>query len=394
MKKNIPVTKTFLPPLEDYMKLLKPVWETSWLTNRGKLVLSLEKKLSSYLKLENILITNNGTIPLQISIKALNLKGEIITTPFSYIATTTSILWENCTPVYVDIHPEYLTLDESKIEAAITSKTTAILATHVYGNPCEVEKIEAIAKRNNLKVIYDAAHCFGVNYKGESIFNYGDVSTCSFHATKIFQTAEGGAIFCRDRALFEKIYYHHNFGHKSYYEYHGLGINGKISELQAAMGLAVFPYMDHILEERKKVVNYYNINLNLDLLQTLKIRPETEWNYCYYPIIFSNEETLLKTEQSLRNANINTRRYFYPSLNTIEYIGGKKMPISESVASRILCLPLYVGLQMTDLELIVSIVNQHLNLGKQITQTSKNDSQYSTVANELFISRRTRSNRI
>ena len=204
----INVTKTFLPPQEGYQAILREAWETGWITNRGLLVRRLEKQLKDYLDVPNIIATTNGTLPLQIAIKALGLTGEIITTPFSYVATTSSIVWEGCTPVFVDIHPEYLTIDETKIEASITSKTSAILATHVFGNPCAVEEIDRIAKKFDLKVIYDAAHCFGVSYNGESIFNYGDVSTCSFHATKLFHTGEGGALFCKDEN-YKALYFHH-----------------------------------------------------------------------------------------------------------------------------------------------------------------------------------------
>jgi dTDP-4-amino-4,6-dideoxygalactose transaminase len=248
----IPVTKTFLPPIKEYNGWVQKAYDNQWLTNRGELVKLLEDKLKDYLNTDWITITNNGTIPLQIALKVLGKRGEIITTPFSYVATTSSIIWENCMPVFVDIHPEYLTIDETKIEAAITDKTTCILATHVFGNPCNVEEIERIAKKYNLKVIYDAAHCFGVEYKGKSIFEYGDVSTCSFHATKLFHTAEGGAMFANDKELQHKLFYSHNFGHDGPLDFHGLGINAKISELQAAMGLSVLPHMQEILDARKK----------------------------------------------------------------------------------------------------------------------------------------------
>ncbi len=356
----INVTKTFLPPIEEYNKYLEKAWNKQWITNRGELVLELEEKLKKSLSVTNIIITNNGTIPLQIALKLFGNGGEIITTPFSYVATTAAIVWENCKPVFVDIHPDYLTIDETKIEAAITSKTTAILATHVFGNPCNVEAIEAIAIKHNLKVIYDAAHGFGVNYKNKSIFSYGDVSTCSFHATKLFHTGEGGAIFTEQKDLHHKLFYSHNFGHNGPLEFYGLGINGKISELQAAMGLAVLPYMEEIFSKRKEVVNFYNDNLNVSQLQTLKIRKDTDWNYSYYPIIFENEEILLKVQKELNQNNIYPRRYFYPSLNTIEYTKGDKMPISESIVSRILCLPLYVGLSQTDLITITNLINKAL----------------------------------
>ena len=207
----INVTKTFLPPIEEYTKQLKRAWDNQWLTNRGELVLELEEKLKQYLSVSNILVMNNGTIPLQIALKLFGKGGEVITTPFSYVATTAAIVWENCTPVFVDIHPHYLTIDETKIEAAITPKTTCILATHVFGNPCNLEAIEAIANKHNLKVVYDAAHAFGVSYKENSIFDYGDVSTCSFHATKLFHTGEGGAVFCKEETFRHQLFYSHNF---------------------------------------------------------------------------------------------------------------------------------------------------------------------------------------
>jgi len=354
----INVTKTFLPPIEEYNKQVQRAWDNQWLTNRGELVLELEEKLKQHLKVSNIIITTNGTIPLQIALKLLGNGGEIITTPFSYVATTSAIVWENCTPVFVDIHPEYLTIDETKIEAAITDKTTAILATHVFGNPCQVEAIETIAKKNNLKVIYDAAHAFGVNYKGKSIFDYGDISTCSFHATKLFHTGEGGAMFTNDINLQQQLFYCHNFGHNGPLAFHGMGINGKISELQAAMGLAVFPYMQIIVTERKKVVDFYNDNLDFSKLRALKIRQETDWNYSYYPIIFESEAILIRVQKALNEKQIFPRRYFYPSLNTIEYTSGTRMPISESIASRVLCLPLYVGLKSSDLEPIIFVINK------------------------------------
>jgi dTDP-4-amino-4,6-dideoxygalactose transaminase len=353
----INVTKTFLPPIEEFTAILKRAWDTHWMTNRGPLILELEENLKKYLGIEYILNTTNGTIPLQIAIKLFGAGGEIITTPFSYVATTAAIVWENCKPVFVDIDPEYLTIDESKIESAITTKTTAILATHVFGNPCNIEAIEKIAIRNKLKVIYDAAHCFAVKYKGQSIFNFGDISTCSFHATKLFHTAEGGAMFCKDEALRHKLFYSHNFGHNGPYDFSGLGINAKMSELQAAMGLSVFPYVDYIISEREKVVNYYNTNLNFSSLGKMNLREGTDWNYSYYPVIFDSEAKLLQMEAALNKIDIFPRRYFYPSLNTIEYAKGEKMPVSESISPRILCLPLAAGLEEDVLKSICDILN-------------------------------------
>ena len=354
----INVTKTFLPPQEEYNDILKCAWDKNWITNRGELVQELEEKLKDYLNVKHIIATTNGTIPLQIALKLLGKGGEIITTPFSYVASTAAIVWEGCTPVFVDIHPDYLTIDETKIEAAITKKTTAILATHVFGNPCHVEAIDAIAKKYNLKVIYDAAHSFEVNYNGKAIFNYGDVSTCSFHTTKLFHTGEGGAMFTNNEVLQQQLFYSHNFGHNGPLDFYGLGINGKMSELQAAMGLAVFPYMEMILAERKKVVEFYNEHLDFSKLKALKIRENTDWNYSYYPIIFESEKKLLKAEKALNAKDIYPRRYFYPSLNTIIYAKGQSMPISESIASRILCLPLYVGLSNEDMLIITNIINE------------------------------------
>ncbi len=353
----INVTKTFFPPIEEYQTQLLRIWKNQWLTNRGELVLELEEKLKEYLSVNNIIIMNNGTVPLQIAIKNLAQGGEIITTPFSYVATTAAIVWENCTPVFVDIHPEYFTIDETKIEAAITENTTAILATHVFGNPCNVEVIEQIAAKHNLKVIYDAAHAFGVTYKGKSIFDYGDVSTCSFHATKLFHTGEGGAIFCKDTELREKLFYSHNFGHNGPLDFHGVGINGKITELQAAMGLSVLPHMTEIIDGRKKVIEFYDAHLDFTKISKIKIRENTNWNNSYYPVLFETEAALLEAQKKLNEAQIFPRRYFYPSLNTINYVKSTSMPVSESVASRILCLPLYVDLNNFELEVIVGVLN-------------------------------------
>ncbi|MFE3846673.1 DegT/DnrJ/EryC1/StrS family aminotransferase [Flavobacterium sp. LB3P45] len=353
----INVTKTFLPPQEEYQEILKRAWDNHWITNRGPLVQELEDNLLSYLVTDRVVLTTNGTIPLQIALKVLAKGGEVITTPFSYVATTAAIVWEHCTPVFVDIHPEYLTIDETKIEEAITDKTTAILATHVFGNPCNVEAIEAIAKKHNLKIIYDAAHGFGVTYKNVSIFNYGDVSTCSFHATKLFHTGEGGAMFASNKELQHQLFYSHNFGHNGPLAFHGVGINAKMSELQAAMGLTILPHMSQILKQRKEIVEYYNTNIDFLKLKKIVIREHTHWNYSYYPVIFESEEKLIQVQAALNQNQIFPRRYFYPSLNTIGFTEKKTMPISEYVAARVLCLPLYAGLSNNDVKTIVDILN-------------------------------------
>lgn len=355
----IPVTKSFFPPIDEYNFQLQRIWKNQLLTNRGELVQELEFKVSNYLHLQEakMIAMSNGTIPLQIALKLLSKGGEVITTPFSYVATTAAIVWENCTPVFVDIHTDNLTIDETKIEAVITDKTTCILATHVFGNPCNIEAIEVIAKKHNLKVIYDAAHCIGVEYKGKSIFEYGDISTCSFHATKLFHTGEGGALFTKNPELYHKCFYSHAFGHLGPNDYYGVGINGKLSELHAAMGLAVLPYMDFIIEERKKIVKYYNNNLNFAKLRTFQIADDTKWNYSYYPVIFNTEENLSKVQKKLNQLEIFPRRYFYPSLNTIEYTNGGLMPVSESISDRILCLPLFLGISQNKLEELIKVIN-------------------------------------
>lgn len=350
-------TKTFLPPIDEYQTQLKRIWETAWITNRGELVLELEEKLKNYLAVNHILMTNNGTVPIQIALKLLGQNAEIITTPYSYVATTSSIVWENCTPVFVDIDPEYLCIDEKLIENSITKNTKAILATHLYGNVCNIETIEKIAAKHNLKVIYDAAHCFGVKYKNQSVFNYGDISTTSFHATKLFHTAEGGAIFCNDKELIHSVYYSHNFGHNGYLDFHGLGINGKISELQAAMGLALLPHMSFVSDERKKVVDYYNANIDFTKVSTYKLRAETTANYAYYPLVFNSEKQLLQVEKALNEQQIFPRRNFYPSLNTLNYVAYTPMKYAEDIASRTMCIPLSVGLSEDSLNLICKTIN-------------------------------------
>ena len=358
----IPVTKTFLPPQEKYNEFLKQIWESNQIANGGKLHKQLTDALKSFLNVDYIIPTANGTLPLQIALKSLARNGEVITTPFSYVATTSSIIWENCTPVFVDIHPDYLTIDETKIEAAITEKTTAILATHVFGNPCNVEVIDGIAKKYNLKVIYDAAHCFGVKYKGVSIFNYGDVSTCSFHATKLFHTGEGGAMFCRDEKLYNELFYRHNFGHDGPTNFHGVGINAKMNELQAGMGLSVLPYVAELIKKRKDLVQLYDALMDFSKIRKLKIKENTEWNYSYYPVIFKSEEILLRTMEELNRNNIFPRRYFYPSLNNLPYLENyTQMEISENIAKQILCLPLFESLNIEDAEKIVSIMNKPLS---------------------------------
>lgn len=357
----INVTKSFLPPMEEYQEIIKGIWENTWLTNNGPLVRKLESRIKEYLNVENFLYVSNGTIALQIALKALELKGEIITTPFSYCATTTSILWENLQPVFVDIEPVTFNINADLIEAAITDKTSAILATHVYGRPCDVEKIEEIAKKHNLKVIYDGAHCFGAIYKGKSLLSYGDVTTCSFHATKVFHTIEGGCVICNDADLNKKMEFYRSFGHKND-DYFMMGINAKNSEFHAAMGICNLPKVDDIIENRKTISEKYDVLLNWNKLERPSNNiPDFIYNYAYYPVILESEEILLNVTEALKVEEITPRRYFYPSLNQLPYLDFyNPCPVSESYSSRALSLPLYYDLPLADVEKITSIINQNL----------------------------------
>ncbi len=354
----IPVTKPFLPPIEEYMAQVQRAYNNEWLTNRGELVLELETKIQEYLDSKSKPIAmNNGTIPLQIAIKLLGGGGEIITTPFSYVATTSTIVWEGCTPIFVDIDPVYWTIDETKIEEAITEKTTCILATHVFGNPCNVEEIERIAKKHNLFVIYDAAHCFGVKYKGKPIFDWGDISTCSFHATKIFHTGEGGAAFVNNEKLYEKVFYSHNFGHNGPTDFQGVGINGKMSELQAAMGLAVIPFMKSVLPTRKEIYLKYLKNFKREF-QIIKLRQGTEWNYSYAQLVLESPQRVEILKDKCLEDGIMIRRYFFPSLNELNYVDYKSCPIAERLSKSIVTLPSYYDLTEVIQNRIIGIINE------------------------------------
>lgn len=352
----INVTKPFLPPKEEYQQLLEGIWERNWLTNSGPLVNDLELKLKEYLGLDHLLYLNNGTIALQIAIKALGLKGEIITTPFSYVATTSSIVWEGCTPVFTDIDAKTFNIDPAKIEAAITNNTTAILATHVYGNPCDIDAIQKIADKHGLKVIYDAAHCFGTTYKGKSVFAYGDVSTTSFHATKLYHTVEGGAVITKDPELLKKMAFMRNFGHNGPDDFAEVGINGKNSEFHAAMGLVNLKHIDRILTSRKELSAYYNLKLQKTELQKPEIEKDTDYNYAYYPVVFATEEQLLTAVKLMNDQNIFPRRYFYPLLSNFFTKEKYDLPVSDSISRRILCLPLFEGLQQEEIDGICKLI--------------------------------------
>tara|TARA_B100000965_G_C19577606_1_gene752017 strand:- start:426 stop:1508 length:1083 start_codon:yes stop_codon:yes gene_type:complete len=354
----IPVTKPYLPQREKFDELINQVFERNWLTNNGPLVRSLEDKLSSYLNVNHLLYVNNGTIALQIAIKALNLKGEIITTPFSYVATTSSIVWEGCTAVFADIDSETLNIDPSKIEELITDKTSAILATHCFGNACDIQAIDTIAKRHNLKVIYDAAHCFGTEYKDSSIFNYGDISTCSLHATKLMHSVEGGFVVSKDKNLNKQIEYMRNFGHDGPEKFHGIGINGKNSEFHAAMGLCVLDEIDRILKNRKALSENYDFLLDGLNLRKPKIQEGCKFNFAYYAVLFENESIALRVKEALEENEIIPRRYFYPSLSKLSYVKKVDTPISDKYSACILCLPIYFDLTFEEQKRISGIIKK------------------------------------
>lgn len=352
----IQVNKPFLPPQEEYNKYVEGIWQRNWLTNNGPLVNELELKLKEYLQVPHILFLNNGTIALQIAIKALGLKDQIITTPFTFVATTSSIVWEGCVPVFVDIDPKSLNIDPTKIEAAITKETSAIFATHVYGNPCDIESIQTIAKKHNIPVIYDAAHCFGTSYKGKSVFAYGDISTTSFHATKLFHTIEGGAIFTNDDELLKRMAFMRNFGYNGPEDFAEVGINGKNSEFHAAMGLANLKYATKILSSRKEQSLRYDKWLDRVHKQKIEINKNSSFNYAYYPLILDSEEITLKVIKELESNRIYPRRYFYPSLNTVNLYKGDSLPVSESISKRIICLPLYYTLSGEEIDFVSRII--------------------------------------
>lgn len=353
----IPVTKPFLPPKEEYSKYLDGIWQRNWLTNMGPLAGELEMRLKEYLKVKHLLFVTNGTVALQMAMKALEIKGDVITTPFSFVATTSAIVWEGCNPVFVDIDEHTLNIDPTKIEAAITPTTTAIVATHVYGNPCDVIAIERIAKKHNLKVIYDGAHAFGVEIKGKSIFEYGDISACSLHATKLYHSIEGGLVFTNNAALLKKLAFIRNFGFDGPEAFAELGINGKNSEFHAAMGLVNLNHIEAIQNKRKLISDRYDKNLQNHKSVKQIWHKQSENNYAYYPILFESEESMLTAMDFLKKHEIYTRRYFFPSLaNTLPYLEPKNFEITDKIAKCVMCLPLYPDLSEEEVDLITRLL--------------------------------------
>jgi dTDP-4-amino-4,6-dideoxygalactose transaminase len=356
----ITVTKPFLPPSEEYEKYLAQIWQNQWLTNNGPLVKDLEKQLQSKLGLENLLFVNNGTIAIQLALKALKVTGEVITTPFSYVATTSSIVWEGLKPVFVDIKRDTLNIDETKIKQAITDQTSAILATHVFGNPCNIDRIQEIADRHGLKVIYDAAHCFGSKYRDKCVLGFGDISTISFHATKVYHSIEGGALVTHDPELNRRLSLMRNFGHNGVEKFDGVGINGKNSEFHAAMGLVNLDYIDQILKSRREQSELYHALLADMPLTRPELEEDATGNDSYYPVIFQTERIAKKVLRSLEQKNVFARRYFYPSLSKLDYVADQITPVSDDISGRILCLPVYVGLSDQEIEMICSIIIEAL----------------------------------
>jgi dTDP-4-amino-4,6-dideoxygalactose transaminase len=361
----IPVTKPYFPSREKLNQYIDGIFERQWLTNNGKLVQELTERLEDYLGVENLLLVSNGTLALQIAYRVLGVsdstpetRPEAITTPFSFIATASSLKWEGVQPVFADIDPSTWCLNPANIEAAITPNTRAIVPVHVFGNACDVEAIDAIAQKHNLKVIYDAAHAFGVKYKGESLLKHADAATLSFHATKLFHTGEGGAIVFKRKEALERAKSMINFGITGPDVISGLGINAKMNELQAAMGLCVLDELEDNLKAREAVWRRYEESLSQVL--ELQAKPETlAYNHAYFPVVFNSEAQALNVLASLKKNGVLARRYFYPSLESVESLGAQtEQPISRDIASRILCLPIYSGLTSESINKIVSIVKE------------------------------------
>ena len=350
------VTQPTLAPLEEYTELLKGVWASGIMTHNGPLLQQFERDFCRHEKIDRIVAVSNGTIALQMALRALKLKGEIITTPFSFIATTSSIIYEGCKPVFVDIDPETFNIDPAKIEAAITPRTVGIMPVHVFGNPCDIEAIDAIARKHNLKVVYDAAHGVGSTYKGKPLISYGDISATSFHATKMLNTAEGGGCVACNEELHRELQMLRFFGYNEQKDVEIDGFNGKMTEVHAALGIANLKYLNAALDDRrKKYALYKSILSQKDTFRFQKIAGTC--NCSYFPVVFESEEALLKAQDALLKNDIVPRRYFYPSLNTyrriVDYV---PMPESERLAQRILCLPLYFSLAEEDVVKIAEIV--------------------------------------
>jgi dTDP-4-amino-4,6-dideoxygalactose transaminase len=364
-EKPINVTQPYLPPLEEFLPYLEQIWESKWLTNAGPFHQELEKKLAEYLGVEHLALFTNGTLAIVTALQVLRVTGEVITTPFSFVATAHSLLWNSIKPVFVDINPKTFNLDPEKIEAAITPQTTAILPVHVYGRPCDVEKIQNIADIYGLKVIYDAAHAFGVNYKGESLLRHGDLSTMSFHATKVFNTFEGGAIVCHDLKTKRRLDDLKNFGFHDEVTVVAPGINAKMNELQAAFGLLQLKHADLAIDRRRKMdVQYRELLSSVTGISYPPLPADTTYNHAYFPILVEKEYRLSRDElnEKLREHGIFARRYFYPLISEFPMYRGltsaapANLPVAKKVSEQVLCLPIYPDLGGESIARIVSII--------------------------------------
>ena len=361
----IPVTKPYLPNREKLNQYIDGIYERNWLTNNGPLVQQLTERLEKYLGIENLLLVSNGTLALQVAYRTLGINNpdkssssEAITTPFTFIATASSLKWEGIEPVFSDIDANTWCLDPTKIEENITPNTKAIVPVHVFGNACDIDAIDTIAQKYNLKVIYDAAHAFGVTFKGKSLLSYGDAATLSFHATKLFHSIEGGAIIFKNKQDLERAKLIINFGISGPDNIDTLGINAKMNEFQAAMGLCVLDELESNLTSRAEIWNNYAESLGRHY-QLQKLTPEIQYNYAYFPIAFNTSEQANHVLNVLKENNIIARRYFFPSLDTVNYFKLEHyQPISKDIASRILCLPIYSELSASEQSLIISIIKE------------------------------------
>lgn len=362
---RIYVTQPALPPLEDFIPYLEQIWESKILTNGGPFHQELERKLGEYLGIEHISLFSNATIALVVALQSLRITGEVITTPYSFVATSHSLLWNGIKPVFVDIERDTLNIDATKIEAAITPQTTAIMPVHCYGHPCNIEAIQKIADNYNLKVIYDAAHAFGVQDQQGSVLRHGDLSVISFHATKVFNTFEGGAIICQDAKTKQRIDQLKNFGYVDEVTVVAPGINGKMSELNAAFGLLQLRHMEEVLDRRREIDRRYRELLaGVEGIQCLDPSGELVANYSYFPILVEPSYPLTRDAlyQKLKQHQIFSRRYFYPLISDFPMYRGlpsaqhANLPVAVERSSQVLCLPIYPQLSMSDVHRIVSIL--------------------------------------
>lgn len=365
MAKVIPVTQPFLPPLEEFNAYLEQIWQNKWLTNNGAFHQQLERELAEYLGVPYLSLFANGTVALVVAMQALRITGEVITTPFSFVATAHSLLWNGIKPVFVDIDPITLNLDPEKVEAAITPQTTAILPVHVYGRPANVDRLQAIADTYGLKVIYDAAHAFSVRYRGQSVLGHGDMSILSFHATKVFNTFEGGAVVCQDAKTKQRVDYLKNFGFADEVTVVAPGINGKMNEFQSALGLLQLKYIGQCIEKRREIDSIYRAALaDVEGLRMLPAMPETESNYAYFPILVGPDYPRSRDAlyQKLRERNIHARRYFYPLISDFPMYRGlpsaapENLPVAKRIAEQVLCLPIYPDLSRGEQERVIDVL--------------------------------------